>query len=297
MRLIDAAEAERLYERDGAGARGQRRIGGQYRRGTGRASAARRASSARSRRPARRDLRCTTSRSLGVEFLTPPRSDVGATARCLILVTPDAQRTMNTFLGAAQIARQREHRPGGDRRRRDPLSRRLFVGSAGAARRDGSGDRGARAAGRKVAFTLSDTFCVERHRDGFLALIDDGRIDILFANEAEITGAGRGRDFEAAVAAIAATVPTLVVTRSERGAIAIARRRARRSSRRADRAAGRHHRRGRPVRGRVPRGPGARAGASRTRCRLGAIAAAEVIQHYGARPEADLKALAGDLLG
>ena len=77
----------------------------------------------------------------GIDFLVPARSDVGATARCLILVTPDAQRTMNTFLGAAQRLEAQGRRPGRRRRRRDHLPRRLSVGPGRAARGDGSGDR------------------------------------------------------------------------------------------------------------------------------------------------------------
>ena len=232
----------------------------------------------------------------GVEFLVPARGDVGATARSLILVTPDAQRTMNTFLGAAQMLEAKDV----DLARVadaaivylegylwDPAQPRAAMEAAIDA---------AHAAGRKVAFTLSDTFCVDRHRDGFWALINDGRIDILFANEAELLAMVGGDDFDAALATLAAKVATLVVTRSEAGAVAVSG---------EERAA-------------VPAEPierlvdttgagdlfaaGFLAGEARglgleTSLRLGAIAAAEVIQHYGARPEADLKALAGDLLG
>jgi sugar/nucleoside kinase (ribokinase family) len=153
----------------------------------------------------------------------------------------------------------------------------------------------AHAAGRRVAFTLSDTFCVDRHRDGFWQLLRDGKIDILFANEAEAAAMAEDSDLDAAIARIAAEVPMLVVTRSEAGATAIA------GTERAD----------------VPAEPidrlvdttgagdlfaaGFLAGQARGKSlhdslKLGAIAAAEVIQHYGARPEKDLKALAGELL-
>ena len=79
----------------------------------------------------------------------------------------------------------------------------------------------ARSAGRKVAFTLSDTFCIDRHREGFNQLIDGGRIDILFANEAEIQALAGVPHFETAVEAVQDKVETLVVTRSEKGAIAV----------------------------------------------------------------------------
>ncbi len=236
------------------------------------------------------DLRAT-----GVQFATLTRDDVGASARCLILVTPDAQRTMNTFLGAAQ---------------RLPATAisAAEVGSAKILYLEGylwdpeepraameAAIDAARAAGTKVAFTLSDSFCISRHRDGFNKLIDDGRIDILFANEDEILALSGEGDFEAAVAAVAPKVPVLAVTRSEKGAIAVS------GGERAE----------------VPAEPIAKlvdttgagdlfaagflAGQARglsleISLKLGAIAAAEVIQHYGARPEADLRALAGDLL-
>ena len=234
--------------------------------------------------------------SLGVEFLAEPRSEVGATARSLILVTPDAQRTMNTFLGAAQLLDSSSIDPAViadagilylEGYLWDPLVPRAAMEAAIDA---------ARAAGRKVAFTLSDSFCIARHRDGFLKLIEDGRIDILFANEAEITELAGTQEFEAAVTAIAPSVPMLVVTRSERGAIALA------AGERAEVPA-------EPIERLVDTtgagdlfAAGFLAGQARGRSledslKLGAIAAAEVIQHYGARPEADLKLLAGDLLG
>ena len=235
-------------------------------------------------------------RSLGVEFSTPARSDVGATARCLILVTPDAQRTMNTFLGAAQELDSRSIDPAViadaailylEGYLWDPLAPRAAMEAAIDA---------ARHAGRKVAFTLSDSFCISRHRDGFLKLITDKKIDILFANEAEIIELAGQSGFEAAVASIAPQVPMLVVTRSARGAIAIA------GGERAEVAA-------EPIKALIDTtGAGdlfaagflcgqARGLGLEVSLKLGAIAAAEVIQHYGARPEADLRVLAGDLLG
>ena len=113
----------------------------------------------------------------------------------------------------------------------------------------------AREAGRKVAFTLSDSFCIDRHRDGFNGLIDSGRIDILFANEAEIMSLTGEDGFDAAVASAAARVPLLVVTRSEKGAIAVE------GGKRVEVPAEpvddgrRHDRRRRPVRRRLPDRP------------------------------------------
>jgi sugar/nucleoside kinase (ribokinase family) len=235
-------------------------------------------------------------RAAGVEFTTPP-VDVGIpTARSMILVTPDGHRTMNTFLGAAQelaVGVLDEEQIGAaailylEGYLWDPETPRYAMVRA---------IEVARAAGRKVAFSLSDLFCVDRHREGFRELIDGGRIDILFANEAEILSLAEVADLEAAVAQIRPKVETLVVTRGAAGALAT------RGSERAD----------------IPAEPidelvdttgagdlfasgflfGQATGASlETSLRLGAICAAEIIQHYGARPEADLKALVGTLPG
>jgi sugar/nucleoside kinase (ribokinase family) len=234
-------------------------------------------------------------RSLGVQFDTAPRDDVGATARCLILVTPDAQRTMNTFLGAAQMLGPDAVDPAQVARSRivylegylwDPADPRAAMYKAMDAARD---------AGTKVAFTLSDSFVVDRHRDDLNRLLGERRIDILFANEAEILHLAGVGGCDEAVAAIAPLVDTLVVTRSEQGALAV------RSGETAE----------------VPAEPIARlvdttgagdlfaagflAGEARglgleASLKLGAICAAEVIQHYGARPETRLEALAGNLL-
>ena len=232
----------------------------------------------------------------GVTFLVPARDDVGATARCLILVTPDAQRTMNTFLGAAQLLEAKDvDLDAVAGAGITYLEGYLWDPAAPRAAMEAAIDA-ARGAGRKVAFTLSDSFCISRHRDSFLQLIADRRIDILFANEAEITELAGEAEFDAAVAAIAPQVATLVVTRSEKGAIAVS------GAERASVAA-------EPIERLVDTtgagdlfAAGFLAGQARglgleTSLKLGAIAAAEVIQHYGARPEKNLKALAGDLLG
>jgi sugar/nucleoside kinase (ribokinase family) len=233
-------------------------------------------------------------RSLGVEFDTAPRDDVGATARCLILVTSDAQRTMNTFLGAAQRLGPEAVDPAHVAEAQilylegylwDPDEPRQAMYKAMDA---------ARASGTKVAFTLSDSFVVERHRADLMRLLDEGRIDILFANEAEITQLAGAADFDSAVARVASKVPTLVATRSEQGAVAVRGERVEVPAETIERlvdttgagdlfAAG------------FLAGEARGLGLGRS-LKLGAIAAAEVIQHYGARPEADLKALAGELL-
>ena len=295
MQLIDADEATRLYEAMGAG----RETSGGSAANTVAGVAALGGKAGFIGQVARDQLGEVFShdiRALGVEFVTPA-ADLGVpTARCLILVTPDAQRTMNTFLGASQ------HLPSSALDQKqiedaailylegylwDPEEPRAAMEKAIGIARD---------AGRKVAFTLSDSFCISRHRDGFNGLIDGGKIDILFANEDEIKALSGEDDFDAAVEATQSKVETLVVTRSEKGAIAV------QGGQRAEVAA-------EPIDKLVDTtgagdlfAAGFLAGQAQGRSleqslRMGAIAAAEVISHYGARPEADLKALVAERLG
>ena len=295
MRLIDEAEAVRLYGAMGPG----REISGGSAGNTAAGLAALGLKAAFIGQVADDQLGGIYRHDIeaqGIDFLVAARSDVGATARSLILVTPDAQRTMNTFLGAAQLLEKASVDLAAvadsgitylEGYLWDPAEPRAAMEAAIDA---------AHKAGRKVAFTLSDTFCVDRHRDGFWQLLRDKKVDILFANEAEAASMAQVNDIEEAIAVIAREVPILVVTRSEAGATAVS------GSERAD----------------VPAEPidrlvdttgagdlfaaGFLAGQARglgleASLKLGAIAAAEVIQHYGARPEKDLKALAGDLVG
>ena len=295
MRLIDEAEAVRLYAAMGPG----REISGGSAGNTAAGLAALGLKAAFAGQVANDQLGHIYRHDIeaqGIDFLVPARSDVGATARSLILVTPDAQRTMNTFLGAAQQLAKDSLDMGAVEASGiiylegylwDPSAPRAAMEAAIAA---------AHAAGRKVAFTLSDTFCVDRHRDSFWQLIRDRKLDILFANEAEAASMAQVNDVEEAIACLANEVSTLVVTRSEAGATAVS------GSERADVAA-------EPIERLVDTtgagdlfAAGFLAGEARGRgleasLRLGAIAAAEVIQHYGARPEKDLMALAGELLG
>ena len=293
MRLIDAEEAERLYSHMGPAHQVSGGSAGNTAAGVaalgGRAGFIGQVAPDQLGEFYRHDLTST-----GVEFITPA-TDVGSpTARSMILVTPDGHRTMNTFLGAAQ------HLPASaldEAQIRDsailylegylwdPETPRYAMVRA---------IEVAREARRKVAFTLSDTFCVDRHRDGFNELLDDGRIDILFANQAEIEALAGVAHLETAVATVKDKVEILVVTRSEDGALAT------RGGERADIPA-------QPIQKLVDTtGAGdlfaagflfghARGKSLEQSLRLGAIAAAEVIQHYGARPEADLRALAGEL--
>jgi len=235
-------------------------------------------------------------RAVGIDFDTVPREGEPPTARCLIFVTPDGQRTMNTFLGASQFLPAEaldEEAIGGaeilylEGYLWDPEEPRSAMRAA---------IRAAKEAGRKVAFTLSDAFVISRHGDDFRALIAEGLIDSLCANEVELGALTGEADFDAGVAALKDKVPVLVVTRSEKGAIcatggAIYTVEAEPIDKVVDTtgagdlfAAGflfGH------VRGEEP-----------ARClKRGAIAAAEIISHYGARPEADLAKLMAEKLG
>jgi sugar/nucleoside kinase (ribokinase family) len=294
MRLIDAQEAERLYGDMGPG----HQVSGGSAGNTAAGVAALGGRAGFIGQVAPDELGAFYHHDLtnaGVEFITPA-ADVGApTARSMILVTPDGHRTMNTFLGAAQ------HLPASALDEAqiaqakilylegylwDPETPRYAMLRA---------IEVARQARRKVAFTLSDTFCVDRHRDGFNALLDERRIDILFANQAEIEALAGVPHLDTAVAAVKDKVETLVVTRSEDGALAT------RNGQRSDVPA-------EPIAKLVDTtGAGdlfaagfllgeARGLGLETSLRLGAICAAEVIQHFGARPEKDLRALAGELL-
>ena len=157
-------------------------------------------------------------RAGGIAFTTPPRPADPPTARCLIFVSPDGQRTMNTFLGAAQFldAAAVDARAIAQARVLylegylwDPQEPRHAMRQAIAA---------ARGAGREVAFTLSDGFVIARHGDDFRALIEAGQIDILFANEAELAALTGIEEFHAGLASLHGKVPTVVITRSEKGA-------------------------------------------------------------------------------
>jgi sugar/nucleoside kinase (ribokinase family) len=232
----------------------------------------------------------------GVHFDTAARAGDPPTARCLILVTPDGQRTMNTFLGASQFLPS------------SALDHDLIAASAilylegylwdpeepRTAMR--SAIQTAKDAGRRVAFTLSDVFCIERHRADFLKLIGGGAIDILFANENELLSLEETEDFEGAIASLSARVPLLVVTRGEHGAIAI------KDGERA--AVGAE-----PIAEVVDTtGAGdlfaagflagqARGSSLEQSLTMGAVCAAEVIGHVGPRPQADIKALVQSRLG
>jgi sugar/nucleoside kinase (ribokinase family) len=231
-------------------------------------------------------------RAAGVHFDTKPAGDGPATACCYVLVTPDGERTMNTYLGAAQNLHPRDIDSA-------------LIGSAAITYLEGylwdpkdakdafvKAAKAAHDAGRQVALTLSDAFCVGRYRQEFLTLVRDGTVDVLFANESELKSLYETSDFDTAAVALRKDARLAAVTRSEKGCVVLAK----------DKVT------------EVPAFPieklvdttgagdlfaagflfGLARGADHMTCgKFGGIAAAEVIQHLGARPETSLKDLAG----
>jgi sugar/nucleoside kinase (ribokinase family) len=230
-------------------------------------------------------------RTIGVAFDTKPAQDGPATARCLVLVTPDGERTMNTFLGACQNLTPDDVEEDKVRASEivylegylwdPPAAKEAFKKAAALAH----------AAGRRVALTLSDAFCVDRYRDEFLGLIRQRHVDILFANQHELHSLYQTSDFDTALAALRNEDIIGVVTRSEQGSMTVTREET-------------HAVPAFPIEKLVDTtgagdlfAAGFLAGLARdadfpTCARLGALAAAEVIQHYGARPETNLRLLA-----
>jgi sugar/nucleoside kinase (ribokinase family) len=232
-------------------------------------------------------------RASGVAYTTPMAETGASTARCYILVTPDGQRTMNTYLGAAQDLSSDDISVDEIRSAKvlylegylwDPKqAKEAFVKAAGIAHEHG----------RTVALTLSDAFCVDRYRKEFLQLIRNKTVDLLFANEAELKSLYETSDFDGAVSALRNDVSIAVVTRSEKGAMVV--------TREATETVPSY-----PVH-RVVDTTGAgdlfAAGflygfaknmPHVNSLRLGALCAAEVISHMGARPERNLRDLANE---
>jgi sugar/nucleoside kinase (ribokinase family) len=162
-------------------------------------------------------------KSMGVVFETAPMSMSAKTGRCLVMVTPDGERTMNTYLGAGVHLSPVDVEASADLIKRSSiiyLEGYLFDPEhAKQAFRTASDI--ARQAGRKVALSLSDGFCVERHRDDFKALVEQ-KIDLLFANESEITALWQSSSFDDAVQATMKKCKLAAITRSAQGSIIIA---------------------------------------------------------------------------
>jgi len=230
-------------------------------------------------------------RAAGVNFATKPAAVGPSTGRCYVLVTPDGERTMNTYLGAAQDLHPSDI--DGDAIAASAIlylegylwdprhAKDAFLKAA----------QIAHGAGRKVALSLSDAFCVDRWRDEFLQLMRSRTVDLIFANESELHSLYQTADFDAAVAAVRTDIGIAVVTRSEKGCLVIG-------------GDGIEAVPAFPVERVVDTtGAGdlfaagflagvARGADDRTCGRLGALAAAEIIGHLGARPETSLQGLA-----
>lgn len=158
--------------------------------------------------------------SVGVHFSTSPASGGAATAICLVFVTPDAHRTMATYIGACTLLSEADI----DEQIIEHAAVTYIEGylwdteNAKAAIRKAM--KIARDHGRKIAFTLSDVFCVDRHREAFLELIKNG-IDILFANEVELKSLYQTKDIDEALARVRGACPIAAVTRSEKGSVVL----------------------------------------------------------------------------
>ena len=294
MTLIDATDAERLYATMGSG----REISGGSAANTAAFVAAlggRAAYIGKVADDQLGDVFAHDIRAVGVTYDTPRLTEGLSTARCLIFVTPDAQRTMQTFLGATTQL-------GPEDVDMDYITASKVVYLEGylwdqARAKQAMRDAAIKAheAGVKVSLTLSDAFCVDRFRAEFLELAEN-HVDILFANESEIRSLYRVERFEDALPLVREHCEIAALTRSEKGSVVV------------------HHNdvhvieaeKGVKVVDTTGAGDAYAAGFlyaythghTLTSCgRLAGVMAAEVISHYGARPEADVKALAARTLG
>ncbi|MDO9560946.1 MAG: adenosine kinase [Bradyrhizobium sp.] len=230
-------------------------------------------------------------RAAGVTFETAPAADGPATGCSYILVTPDGERTMNTYLGAAQDLTPADIDEGEvaasgiiylEGYLWDPASaKQAFVKAATIAH----------GAGRQVALTLSDSFCVDRYRDEFLDLMRKGTVDLIFANEAELHSLYQTSDFDSALTQLRQDTKLGIVTRSEKGCVVASKDGvvavpAFPIDRMVDTTGAGDLFAAGFLFGLVRNAGYENAG------RLGALAAAEVIQHIGARPQVSLKELA-----
>jgi len=233
-------------------------------------------------------------RSTGVGYDTPPATSGPPTGRCLILITPDAQRTMNTFLGASVHLSPADIDGGLIARGKILYLEGYLFDPPGAQEAFRVAAGMAHAAGRKVSLTLSDPFCVDRHRAAFLDLVEH-HVDVLFANEAEIRSLYEVDDFDAALQQVRRHCEVAALTRGPRGSLVVG----------GDEV---HVIDACPVETLVDTtgagdlyAAGFLFGLSRgldlaTCGRLGSLAAAEVISHVGARPTVPLADLAAAIL-
>jgi sugar/nucleoside kinase (ribokinase family) len=232
-------------------------------------------------------------RAVGATFETQPSQSGPKTARCMIFVTPDGERSMNTYLGACTQLGPDDIDPGTVQGAAVTYLEGYLWDPPAAKEAFRKASTIAHGVGRSVALTLSDSFCVDRYRDEFLDLMRNGVVDIVFANESELKSLYMTSDFDSAVAAIRNDARLAVVTRSELGAISV--------SRDGTFAAPAY-----PIEKLVDTTGagdlfaagylfGRTSGREEVDClRLGALAAAEVISHVGPRPLVDLRQLATD---
>jgi sugar/nucleoside kinase (ribokinase family) len=238
---------------------------------------------------------CHDIRAVGTRFDTPAATSGATTARCLIYVTPDAERTMCTFLGASTQLEPEDLDLSMVRDAKvlylegylwdSPAAKRAFIAAAEACRD----------AGGQVALSLSDGFCVNRHRDSFLELVN-GHVDVLFANDVEIMALYETDDFDTALQKVRGCCAVAALTRGDQGSVVLS------GDQRWDigiyslgdlvdttgagdlYAGGFLH--------------GYTQGESLERCgQLGALCAGQVVTQLGARPQVSLKKLAADRLG
>jgi adenosine kinase len=291
MRLIDGAEADRLYDHMGAAQLISGGCAGNTAAGIasfgGRAAFIGKVADDELGRFYRHDMK-----ALGIAYPTGALGDGSPTARSMILITPDGERTMNTYLGACQELSPADIDHATVKGAAitylegylwdPPKAKEAFRIAA----------RIAHGAGRKVAMTLSDSFCVDRFRDEFLELMRTGQLDIVFANQHEAMSLYQTSDLETALSCIGEDVPLAVVTMSAEGSLAISDgRRIKIPAAKIERivdltGAGDLYASGFLY--------GLSRGYPHQVCgRLGSLAAAEVIGHVGARPVESLKQLAG----
>jgi len=233
-------------------------------------------------------------RSLGVHFDVPPATTGPPTGRCLVMVMPDAHRTQCTYLGASTFIGPEDVDPEVVARAHVTYLEGYLWDQPPAKEAIRKAATAARGAGRQVALTLSDPFCVDRHRDEFRDLVAD-EIDVLFANESEICSLYEVDDFDAALQQVRRHCRIGALTRGEHGSVVIA----------GDSV---HVLEAEPVDRLVDTtGAGDQYAAGflyglthghdlDTCGRLGSMAAAEVISHYGARPAVSLAKLAEEVV-
>jgi sugar/nucleoside kinase (ribokinase family) len=290
MRLVDTEESLRLYGKVGAAVRIPGGCAGNTASGVaslgGRAAFVGKVAADELGDAYGHDMR-----GAGIHFATAALEGGAPTARSIILITPDGERTMNTYLGACQELGPADVDAATIEAAAiiylegylwdPPAAKEAFRRAAGVAH----------AAGRRVAITLSDSFCVDRWRPEFLSLIRTGTVDTLFANEHELKALYETADLDTAVAAVRADAGLAIVTLGAAGSMAVTREET-------------HHVRAHPVDKVVDlTGAGdlfasgflfglARGLPLADCARLGGIAAAECIGHVGPRPQASLADLA-----